>query len=230
LRSRSAAGRRTVGAAAAVVFCLVLAAMVAGAFGFFSSAYGIRQSKALAAEGRLLQDSAGAQTESQPRLAEVAVAVVLGVPPAPAGRRPLIPPRSASSKQALATVMSARYPYRASVMRAAARHAVDPTLVFAIMASESKGDPAALSPAGAVGLMQLMPETAMELGVDPWDPEENIEGAVRYLSGLLEQFQSVDLSLVAYNAGPGFAERYRQGEVDLGAETRAFLMRVAGLQ
>lgn len=127
-------------------------------------------------------------------------------------------------------VTSADFPYRRSVLRAASRHAVDPSLVFAIIASESKGDPAALSSSGAIGLMQLMPDTASELGVDPWDPEENIEGAVRYFSGLLDQFKSVDLSLVAYNAGPGFAQRYRQGEVDLGAETRAFLMRIAGLQ
>jgi soluble lytic murein transglycosylase-like protein len=115
-------------------------------------------------------------------------------------------------------------------MRAAARHAVDPTLVLAIIASESRGDPEAVSASGAIGLMQLMPATADELGVDPWKPEENIEGAVRYLSLLLEEFKSVDLSLVAYNAGPAFADRYRQGKVDLGAETRAFIMRVAGLQ
>ncbi len=127
-------------------------------------------------------------------------------------------------------VTSVSYPYRASVLRAAERHAVDPSLVFAIIASESKGDPEALSPSGAIGLMQLMPDTGEELGVDPWDPEENIEGGVRYLSTLLDQFKSVDLTLVAYNAGPGFAQRYRQGQVDLGAETRAFLMRIAGLQ
>ncbi len=112
------------------------------------------------------------------------------------------------------------------VRRIARRYSVEWRLVMAIMASESGGDPSAVSPAGAVGLMQLMPDTAEHLGVDPWDPEQNVEGAVRYLSSLLETFGSVDLSLVAYNAGPGFAKRYQDGAVELGAETREFLMRV----
>ncbi len=138
--------------------------------------------------------------------------------------------RIAAYEDAVAAVMSANFPFRRAVLRAAKRHEVDPRLVFAIIASESRGDPEAVSPSGAIGLMQLMPTTADQLGVDPWKPEENIEGAVRYLALLLQQFGSVDLSLVAYNAGPAFAERYRQGEVDLGAETRSFIMRVAGLQ
>lgn len=100
---------------------------------------------------------------------------------------------------------------------------------MAIIASESGGDPNAVSPAGAVGLMQLMPGTAADLGVDPWDPEQNIEGAVRYLSIMLSTFGSIDLALVAYNAGPGFAQRYLDGRVELGAETRSFLIRVGRL-
>jgi soluble lytic murein transglycosylase-like protein len=138
------------------------------------------------------------------------------------------PPGPARDK--VAAVMSNGFPYRGLVLRAAARHAVDPRLVLAIIASESGGDPAAVSQSGAIGLMQLMPTTALELGVDPWKPEENVEGAVRYLALLIAQFGSVDLALVAYNAGPGFAESYRQGAVDLGAETREFIMRVAGFQ
>jgi soluble lytic murein transglycosylase-like protein len=116
--------------------------------------------------------------------------------------------------------------YSEMVRRIARRYSVEWELVMAIIASESGGDPAAVSPAGAVGLMQLMPQTAVALGVDPWDPEQNVEGAVRYFSSLLSTFGSVDLSLVAYNAGPGFAQRYKEGTVELGAETRAFLMRV----
>jgi soluble lytic murein transglycosylase-like protein len=120
-----------------------------------------------------------------------------------------------------------RFAYHETVRRVSARYAVERRLVMAIIASESGGDPAAVSPAGAIGLMQLMPATAAHLGVDPWDPEQNVEGAVRYLASLLSQFKSVDLSLVAYNAGPMFAERYRLGETELGAETRAFLTRVS---
>lgn len=115
------------------------------------------------------------------------------------------------------------------VRRLASRHSVELRLVMAIIASESGGDPAAVSPAGAVGLMQLMPDTAARLGVDPWDPEQNVEGAIRYLAELLSTFESVDLSLIAYNAGPGFAARYRSGHVELGAETRDFLIRVGQL-
>lgn len=117
--------------------------------------------------------------------------------------------------------------YRSLVQRVARRYSVEWKLVMAIIATESGGDPNAVSPAGAVGLMQLMPDTAFDLGVnDPRDPEQNVEGAVRYLSALLATFGSIDLTLVAYNAGPGFAQRYRDGAVELGAETRDFLMRV----
>jgi soluble lytic murein transglycosylase-like protein len=119
--------------------------------------------------------------------------------------------------------------YSAMVRRIALRYSVEWKLVMAIIASESGGDPHAVSPAGAVGLMQLMPDTATTLGVDPWDPEQNVDGAVRYLSSLLSTFGSVDLTLIAYNAGPGFAMRYREGGVELGAETRAFLVRVGEL-
>jgi len=119
-----------------------------------------------------------------------------------------------------------RFAYHEIVRRAAARYRVEHRLVMAIIASESGGNPEAISPAGAIGLMQLMPETAERLGVDPWDPEQNVDGAVRYLAKQLSTFDSVDLSLVAYNAGPGFAEKYRRGHVELGAETRAFLTRV----
>ena len=137
---------------------------------------------------------------------------------APAGSTP----RSVSSPAA----GTAAHIYSEMVRRIARRYSVEWELVMAIIASESGGDPSAVSPAGAVGLMQLMPETAIALGVDPWDPEQNVEGAVRYLSSLLSTFGSVDLSLIAYNAGPGFAQRYREGAVELGAETRAFLIRV----
>jgi soluble lytic murein transglycosylase-like protein len=119
-----------------------------------------------------------------------------------------------------------RHVYSDLVRRIARRYAVEWELVMAIIDSESGGNPSAVSPAGAVGLMQLMPETAVALGVDPWDPEQNIEGAVRYLSTLISTFGSEDLSLIAYNAGPGFARRYKDGTVELGAETRAFLTRV----
>lgn len=141
--------------------------------------------------------------------------------------RPAKRPRGPSALDRL--LAPGRFAYHEMVRRLAARHAVEARLVMAIIASESGGDPEAVSPEGAIGLMQLMPDTAERLGVDPWDPEQNVEGAVRYLASLLSSFRSLDLSLVAYNAGPGFAIRYRKGEVELGAETRAFLTRVGKL-
>lgn len=86
---------------------------------------------------------------------------------------------------------------------------VDPILVKLLVEQESGFDPFALSPAGAMGLMQLMPDTAWLLGVDdPWDPEQNIEGGVRYFSEQLERFGDIELALAAYNAGPGAVEKW----------------------
>jgi len=105
-------------------------------------------------------------------------------------------------------------------------HHVDAPLVRAIMHTESAFNPAARSPAGAIGLMQLMPSTARELGVNPLVPEQNIEGGVRYFSQLLRMFGGVELALVAYNAGPGFAQRYARGQIALYGETRDYVRRV----
>jgi len=137
-----------------------------------------------------------------------------------------LPQSAAQPLTTLRELMSEEFAFRDVALRAAARHSVEPSLVLAIIASESGGNPAALSPAGAIGLMQLMPATANELGVDPWNPVENVEGAVRYLSSQLARFKSVELSLVAYNAGPSIAARYRVGDVGLDAETRGFIARV----
>lgn len=113
-----------------------------------------------------------------------------------------------------------------SIDRYARMHAVEPALVRAIIQVESAFNPRARSHAGAIGLMQLMPGTARELGVDPFVPEENIEGGVRYFSRLLRKFGAVDLALVAYNAGPGFTERYLRGHVALYGETRRYVKNV----
>ncbi|RPJ63808.1 MAG: hypothetical protein EHM24_23875 [Acidobacteria bacterium] len=153
--------------------------------------------------------------------AVVGALAVRGDKPAPVSRA------AARQRSVLKRLLApGRFAYHEIVRRTAARYRVEHRLVMAIIASESGGNPDAISPAGAIGLMQLMPETAERLGVDPWDPEQNVDGAVRYLAKQLSTFDSVDLSLVAYNAGPGFAEKYRRGHVELGAETRAFLTRV----
>ena len=220
--------RRLVAVVTATATCLAIVGLVAGGIWFLERARGLERTQ----DVRISQDPPASPASLVPTSHRAAS--VKRHEPAFTRTSPRIPPpvrrRIAAYEDAVAAVMSANFPFRRAVLRAAKRHEVDPHLVFAIIASESRGDPEAVSPSGAIGLMQLMPTTADELGVDPWKPEENIDGAVRYLALLLQQFGSVDLSLVAYNAGPGFAERYRQGEVDLGAETRGFIMRVAGLQ
>src|SRR5690554_2127508 len=86
---------------------------------------------------------------------------------------------------------------------AANKYSLDPALLHAVIRAESAYNPAAVSPKGAVGLMQLMPETAARFGVrDRYNPRENIEAGARYLSELINMFQSdVRLAVAAYNAG-----------------------------
>lgn len=89
------------------------------------------------------------------------------------------------------------------ILRYSAKYDVDADLIRAVIHTESGGDSLAVSPKGAVGLMQLMPATAAELGVeDSFDPEQNIASGTRYLSSLIERYQSVSVALWAYNAGP----------------------------
>ncbi|HLJ84574.1 MAG TPA: lytic transglycosylase domain-containing protein [Candidatus Eremiobacteraceae bacterium] len=111
---------------------------------------------------------------------------------------------------------------------AAQRHELDPALLSAVIERESNYDPHAISKAGAMGLMQLMPDTARGLGVrDPFDPAQNIEGGATYLRGLIDRYHGrLDIALAAYNAGPGAVDHY--GGVPPYAETRAYVQGILG--
>jgi len=110
------------------------------------------------------------------------------------------------------------------VASAAERYGVDPALVKAVIRAESGFRQEAVSRAGAIGLMQLMPGTARALGVDPSDAAQNIDGGVRYLKQQIDRFGSVENALAAYNAGPGSVTRY--GGVPPYAETQRYVANV----
>ena len=98
--------------------------------------------------------------------------------------------------------------YDALFAAATAKHDLPAGLLAAVAQTESAFRADAVSPAGARGLMQIMPGTAKELGVDPMVPAQAVDGAARLLAGHLETFGSMDLALAAYNAGPGNVRRY----------------------
>lgn len=114
--------------------------------------------------------------------------------------------------------------WRKDIRAVAMRHGLDPLLLEAVVQKESNGDPHAVSKVGAVGLMQLMPATARELGVlDSRDPLQNLEGGAKYLKKLLRQYRGrVDLALAAYNAGPARVS----DRVPNIAETRNYVTRI----
>jgi soluble lytic murein transglycosylase-like protein len=116
------------------------------------------------------------------------------------------------------------------IIRAASqRHGLPEDLVSAVIRTESAFNARAVSPKGARGLMQLMPGTAAILGVrDSFDPNENIEGGVRHLRGLLDRFSNnLPLALAAYNAGAGAVDSYRG--IPPFPETQAYVVRILGL-
>lgn len=133
---------------------------------------------------------------------------------------------SVRSTKQLTTGKSA--PFEASITQHARNQQVAADLVRAVIQVESAFNPIAVSSKGAMGLMQLMPATARELGVrNPFDPDENIRGGVTYLKRLLDRYNgNVELALAAYNAGMGNVEKY--GDVPPFKETKNYVKKITG--
>jgi soluble lytic murein transglycosylase-like protein len=141
------------------------------------------------------------------------------------------PARPATPRTGAPVMPSDRSPERYArysewIRQAATLYQIPEQLVRAVIKCESDYDPRALSPAGAIGLMQLIPETALRMQVrDPWDPRENIFGGTRYLRVLANMFNGdLELTIAAYNAGEGAVTRY--GGIPPYAETQAYVVNV----
>lgn len=117
-------------------------------------------------------------------------------------------------------------PYIEMARAAARRHGVPEDLFLRLVNQESRFKPKARSHKGAIGLAQLMPGTAKDLGVDPHDPQQNLEGGARYLKMMYDQFGSWRLALAAYNAGPGAVKKH--GGVPPFRETRNYVKKIWG--
>jgi soluble lytic murein transglycosylase-like protein len=134
--------------------------------------------------------------------ADVPASEVVSIEPEDTFTKQLLPPPAATDPKAR---------YRDLILSAGSRYRVDPDLITSIIATESNFDARAISRRNARGLMQLLPETAAQLGVkDIFDPAENINAGTHYLSVLLDRYHyNLVLTLAAYNAGPQSVARYR---------------------
>jgi soluble lytic murein transglycosylase-like protein len=193
--------------------CIVLtttaASAVAGEFAVLASGFRMRveRHETVATGVRLytgaeafIELPAGAVVAFEPEEAVVA-------PPAPPEPAPVVAPAPAPTLVAAATVSP-----KELVTRAALQHGLPPEFVHAVVRQESAYRQDAISPKGAIGMMQLMPATAAALNADPYDPEQNVEAGTRHLRDLLVKYKDypdqVKRALAAYNAGPGAVDKY----------------------
>jgi soluble lytic murein transglycosylase-like protein len=139
----------------------------------------------------------------------------------------LAPAAPASVPETTASgTLPVEHPFKKLIASAASRYQIDPDFVASVVKAESGFNPTAVSPKGAQGLMQLMPETAAMLGVENvLDPAANLGAGTKYLRQLLDQFAGdAGKALAAYNAGPQLVEQY--GGIPPYRETRAYVTRI----
>ena len=158
----------------------------------------------------------------------LAVPTVRRLPPLPA-IAPALPAFTISVTESNAVAIPPRRAYASIIDEAAARYRLDAALITSVMEAESAFNPFAVSPAGAMGLMQLMPLVAEEYGArEPFDPRENIMAGARYLRRLLDRYDgNIELTLAGYNAGPTAVARY--GDVPPYPETQRYVKTVSRL-
>ena len=181
-----------------IFLCSVTGVAFAGEYAMFASGSMLRVDRHETSGGKIRLYSADGYVEMD-------AAAVLRfepeeyVPPAPtpATPAPVVPPAPAPSTSQLADA-------------AADKYGLPRRLVRSVIAAESGFEERAVSPKGAIGLMQLMPATAKALGADPRDPAQNVDAGTRYLRDLLEKYDGgLWHALAAYNAGPGAVDKYR---------------------
>jgi hypothetical protein len=142
-------------------------------------------------------------------------------------------PTGATAQSAPVARPAATHPYAAFITEAAQRFAIPESWIRAVLRAESAGDVRAISSAGALGLMQVMPDTwaglrvHYRLGRDPYDPHDNIMAGAAYLREMWDRYGDVGAMLAAYNAGPGRYDDHRSTGRALPAQTRAYVAALA---
>ncbi|HET6561859.1 MAG TPA: transglycosylase SLT domain-containing protein [Marmoricola sp.] len=150
---------------------------------------------------------------------------IVDVPSTPDVIRRILPEGGVTAAAGVSSRVAAATPYANLFAAASQKHSVPADLLVAVARQESAFNPRAVSPAGAQGIMQLMPGTAAGLGVkNSFDPAQAIDGAARLLKSLLSEFGRTDLALAAYNAGPGAVHRY--DGIPPYAETQNYVRRI----
>jgi soluble lytic murein transglycosylase-like protein len=178
-----------------------------GVVAAFASAYSSQLDKAAKATTNAPTTEVGDSTSTSRDPAAATPTTVEGVATRRVAAQRAVTAAVSTTIASAGNLPAAAKPWLNAIRDAATRNGVDPELLTSLVWVESSFQPDALSPAGAIGLAQLMPDTARSLKVDPHDPTQNLDGAARMLSGLITTFGDVGQALAAYNVGPNGLRR-----------------------